>query len=250
MDFLKQITLILISPLTISVILILVSYAFKRANRLKIGKQISFLGILILLVCSQPWVANVLLYPLEYNSKRYHSSNLTKSDAIFVPACYYQTQYDLPEVSRWHECSMQRLIQAKILSDELEIPIIVTGGTFLADKDVKYSEKAKQFLEVLGVIPSKIISIPKGTDSQSEVEALKHGFNHLRLVTITSATHHYRLTQLLKNAQINSDIVQVDFQSSGELKPFISVPSILALERTRRAIYEYLAIAKYYVLKK
>jgi len=250
MDFLKQIILLLISPLTISVLLILMSYAFKRANYLNTGKKILLMGVLVLMVCSQPWVANVLLYPLEYNSKRYHSSDLTRSDAIFVPACYYQTQYDLPEVSRWHECSIQRLIQAKIFSDELKIPIIVTGGSFLADKDVKYSEKAKQFLETLGVTPDKVISIPEGTDSLSEVEALKTRFGHMTLVTVTSATHQYRLAQILKNADINSEIFQVDFQSSGELNPFLSLPSILALERTRRAIYEYLAIVKYNVLEK
>ncbi|WP_231129126.1 YdcF family protein [Alteromonas mediterranea] len=250
MDYLKQITLLLISPLTISVLLILLSYAFKRANHLNIGKQMLLMGTFVLMVCSQPWVANILLYPLEYNSKLYNSSDLTKSDAIFVPACYYQTQYDLPEVSRWHECSIQRLIQAKILSDELKIPIIVTGGNFLADKDVIYSEKAKQFLEMLGVIPSKVISIPEGTDSQSEVDALTHSLKYSSLITVTSATHQYRLAQLLENANINSEFIQVDFQSSGELKPFLTVPSILALERTRRAIYEYLAIAKYYVLEK
>ena len=233
MDFLKQIILLLISPLTISVLLILMSYAFKRANYLNTGKKILLMGVLVLMVCSQPWVANVLLYPLEYNSKRYHSSDLTRSDAIFVPACYYQTQYDLPEVS-----------------DELKIPIIVTGGSFLADKDVKYSEKAKQFLETLGVTPDKVISIPEGTDSLSEVEALKTRFGHTTLVTVTSATHQYRLAQILKNADINSEIFQVDFQSSGELNPFLSLPSILALERSRRAIYEYLAIVKYNVLEK
>lgn len=250
MDFLKQITLLLISPLTVSLLLILMSYAFKKVNRLYICKLTLSSGIIILLVCSQPWVANTLLYPLEYSSKRYHSSDLTQSEAIFVPACFYQTQYDLPEVSRWHECSMQRLIQAKILSDELGIPIIVTGGSFLSDKDVKYSEKAKQFLEVLGVLPNRIISVPEGTDSQSEVNALKRRFNRLSLVTITSATHQFRLSQILEKAHINSNVVQVDFQSSGELKPFLTAPSILALERTRRAIYEYMAIAKYYVLEK
>mgnify|MGYP003327139266 FL=1 len=95
-----------------------------------------------------------------------------------------------------------------------------------------------------------MISIPEGTDSLSEVEALKTRFGHITLVTITSATHQYRLAQILKNADINSEIFQVDFQSSGELNPFLSLPSILALERTRRAIYEYLAIVKYHVLEK
>ena len=89
MDFLKQITLLLISPLTVSLLLILMSYAFKKASRLYICKLTLSSGIIILLVCSQPWVANTLLYPLEYSSKRYHSSDLTQSEAIFVPACFY-----------------------------------------------------------------------------------------------------------------------------------------------------------------
>ncbi|WP_390607393.1 YdcF family protein [Alteromonas gracilis] len=221
-----------------------------KVKKEKIAKRLFVSGSLILFIFSQPWVANVLLYPLEHHEKLYDSSKISRGEIIFVPACYYQTRYDLPEVSRWHECSMQRLIQAKILSDELGIPIIVTGGSFLSDKNVKYSEKAKQFLEVLGVQPNRIISVPEGTDSQSEVNALKRRFNRLSIITITSATHQFRLSQILKNAHINSNVVQVDFQSSGELKPFLTSPSILALERTRRAIYEYMAIAKYYVLEK
>ena len=250
MFFLKQIILLLISPLVVSLMLMTASLILLKVKKEKIAKSLFVSGSLILFIFSQPWVANVLLYPLEHHEKLYDSSKISRGEIIFVPACYYQTRYDLPEVSRWHECSMQRLIQAKILSDELGIPIIVTGGSFLSDKDVKYSEKAKQFLEVLGVLPNRIISVPEGTDSQSEVNALKRRFNRLSLVTITSATHQFRLSQILEKAHINSNVVQVDFQSSGELKPFLTAPSILALERTRRAIYEYMAIAKYYVLEK
>jgi hypothetical protein len=42
----------------------------------------------------------------------------------------------------------------------------------------------------------------------------------------------------------------VDYSSSGNLTPRITLPSIYALEATRRALYEYLAIAKDYFFAK
>lgn len=250
MLFLKQITLLLISPLVISLLLISASFIFKSAENGKAAKRLLISGFLILLVFSQPWVSDVLLYPLEHSREPYKLAEIVESDAIFVPACYYQTRYNLPEISRWHECSLQRLVQAKILSEKLHLPIVVTGGNFLADKTVSYSEKAKSLLEMLGVPSENIISIPNGTTTFSEFEALRNLFNQKRIITITSATHRIRVRMISEQLGMKSKIISVDFQSSGELKPFITTPSILALERVRRAIYEYLAITKHKMMMK
>ncbi|WP_394221191.1 YdcF family protein [Alteromonas gracilis] len=225
--------------------MIILSVIANKLKKTKTAKWLLFSSVFVLLVFSQPWVANALLHPLEYNHDAQDSLDDVKYDAIFVPACYYQTNFELPEISRWHECSLQRLIQAKMLSDEHKLPIIVTGGNFLSDKSVKYSEKAESFLTLLGIAPENIVSIPEGADSLSEVEALSKLYRKKKLITVTSATHRIRIKQMLSQSEVESVIISVDFQSSGELTPFISYPSILALERTRRALYEYLAIAKY-----
>jgi len=245
MLFLKQIALLLISPLVVGLFLISTSFIYKKFRNEKAAQYLLVTGLIILLTFSQPWVSNILLYPLEYSRKPYELAEIAKSDAIFVPACYYQTRYNLPEISRWHECSLQRLVQAKILAEKLNIPIVVTGGKFLANETVNYSEKAKSFLEMLGVEPENIISIPKGTDTFSEAEALRVLFYQKRIITVTSATHQIRASMILEQLGMKPKVVSVDFQSSGELTPFISTPSIFALERVRKALYEYLAIAKY-----
>lgn len=249
MFFLKQIILLLISPLVVSLMLMTASLILLKVKKEKIAKRLFVSGSLILLIFSQPWVANVLLYPLEYNEKLYDSSKISQGEIIFVPACYYQTRYNLPEISRWHECSLQRLVQAKILSEKLNIPIVLTGGNFLDDKSVNYSEKAKSFLERLGVDQSNIISIPIGTDTFSEITALSNLYNEKKTITVTSATHRIRIEMMLKQLRMETTVVSVDFQSSGELKPFIAPPSISSLERVKKALYEYLAIAKYQITK-
>lgn len=245
----KQITLLLISPLVMSVFFIVLSVVANKVKKIKTARGLLLAGLFILLVFSQPWVANALLHPLEYNHVARSSLRDIKHEAIFVPACYYQTNFELPEVSRWHECSLQRLVQAQILSNKLALPIVVTGGNFLSDKKVTYSEKAEAFLMMLGVEPENITSISEGSDSLSEVRALSDHFRGKKLITVTSATHSTRIKEMLTQSGIDSDIVSVDFQSSGELTPFISYPDILALERTRKAFYEYLAITKYRIFE-
>jgi len=233
----------------VSLVLITASLILLKIKKEKIAKRLFVLGSLILLIFSQPWVANVLLYPLEHHEKLDEPSIISRGEVIFVPACYYQTRYNLPEISRWHECSLQRLVQAKILSEKLNIPIVLTGGNFLDDKSVNYSEKAKSFLETLGVNQNNIISIPSGTDTFSEIIALSNLYGKKKTITVTSATHRIRIEMMLKQLEMKSTVVSVDFQSSGELKPFIGSPSISSLERVRKALYEYLAIAKYQITK-
>lgn len=249
MFYLKQITLLLISPLVVSLTLMAASLILLRVNKKKVAKRLFVLGSLVLLIFSQPWVANVLLYPLEHTEKLYDSSKVSQGEVIFVPACYYYAHYNIPEISRWHECSLQRLVQAKILSEKLNIPIVLTGGNFLDDKSVNYSEKAKSFLETLGVDQNNIISIPTGTDTFSEIIALSNLYNKKKTITVTSATHRIRIEMMLKQLEMETTVVSVDFQSSGELKLFIAPPSISSLEQVRKALYEYLAIAKYQITK-
>jgi len=53
-----------------------------------------------------------------------------KPDYILVLACYYSTFGNVPETSRWSECSMQRNIEALRLHRKSGAPIILSGGNF------------------------------------------------------------------------------------------------------------------------
>ncbi|NDW14313.1 YdcF family protein [Alteromonas genovensis] len=200
----------------------------------------------ILLIFSQPWVANLLLYPLEFWKFEINEIK-TKPEVIFVPACYYHSGGKVPEITRWHECSLQRMLLAYQLHLELQVPIHFTGGNFLNDESIFFADKAKSFMTSLGVDGIDIVAIPKGYNTRSEVIALNATLAGKTIVAVSSATHRYRLSSLLSDFKIQHQVLSVDFHSSGELTPYITIPSYAALNNTGKAIYEYMAIAKYFV---
>ena len=243
---LKQIVLFLTSPLCVSLVLLAASVCYLKLLKPQRATTFLTISLALLLVFSQSWVANLLLYPLEFSELEEQRNN-AKPDIIFVPACYYHTEGNIPEITRWHECSIQRMLQAHQLHKELQIPIVLTGGNFLHDKSIFFASKAKMFMMTLGVDEENIIAIPSGYNTRSEVIALKARLPEKNILAISSATHRFRLSHLLSDFQYQHEVIGVDFHSSGELTPYLSKPSPNALYNTGRAVYEYLAIAKYFI---
>lgn len=194
----------------------------------------------MLLVASQPYTADLILYPLEHSDRNADESRgFSDADILFTPACYYSTFGDVSEMSRWSECSLQRLTRSAQLSIELRVPIVITGGNFLHDRSVNYATKAEQLLQSLGIQPENIIVVGKGTNTLEEVEHIKHLINQKRVLLVTSATHIERSKHLLEKWSKSVVTAPVDFHSSGKLTPFIKTPSINAIERIQIALYEY-----------
>jgi uncharacterized SAM-binding protein YcdF (DUF218 family) len=201
------------------------------------------------LLTTQPYFADLILYPLEYEIA-YSETALAfeEADVIVTPACYYSTVGKVSEISRWSHCSLQRLVQASNLSKELDKPILVTGGNFLHDPDINYSQKAYDLLLDLGVSRKNLILVAKGTDTASEVESIKSYITKKNVILVTSATHVKRASLLLSEHCNEISIFPVDFHSSGSLAPYLKIPSVSAMRRVEIAIYEYGARVKQLLL--
>lgn len=201
------------------------------------------------LLTTQPYVADLLLYSLEYDLPQTNTLKESKNaDFIVTPACYYSTIGKVSEISRWSHCSLQRLVQASKLSKELDKPILVTGGNFLHDPDTNYSLKAYDLLLDLGVPRKNLILVAKGTNTASEIESIKGYIIKKNVILVTSATHVRRASMLLSEYCNEISIFPVDFHSSGRLTPYIKLPSLSAMRRVEIAMYEYGARAKYFLL--
>lgn len=249
MNILQDIFFIVSAPLSLVCILFAASYLSAIVGAQKWRKMLFASGLFVLLVASQPYTADVLLYPLEHNTEN-QTINSEKASAtyIFTPACYYSTMGTVSEMSRWSSCSLQRLVRASQLSRELNIPIIVTGGNFLHDPAINYAEKAYELLRSVGIDEHQLIMVPQGTDTASEVEAVKQYLNESDVVLVTSATHIDRTRQLLKAYCKKVYSAPVDYHSSGSLSPFVERPSTNAMQRVERAIYEYGARIKHWLI--
>ena len=245
-NFLREITFFIISPLCLVTAFFAVGLWLLYTSKLNYAKPMLSITLASLMIFSQSWVSSVILYPLEFGFAREEGA-FEAPEYIYTPACYYSTSGSVPEISRWHECSLQRLLQAKIMSEQYQIPIILTGGNFLFDKSINYSSKAQELLVSLGMPADNIIILSEGTSTFSEIEALKKSYASSNFLVITSATHQKRVEMMLKDLSMHGQIYGVDFQSSGELIPFVTLPSASSLDKTRKAFYEYIALLKYLV---
>ncbi|GMM68912.1 hypothetical protein MTsDn1_22070 [Alteromonas sp. MTD1] len=242
----KQLAMFLVSPLCLSICLLLLNILMLKRNKLSAVKTFNIVALSLLLVFSQPWVADLVLNPLEFQSASTEAKEI-QPDYIFVPACYYHTEGNVPTITRWHECSLQRMLEAIKQQKKLEVPIVLTGGKFLQNKDVVFAREAEKFLHTFGVNHNNIIVIEAGWNTKSEVISLKEHLPDARVVAISSATHQIRLSYLLSDAGIEHTISAVDYHSSGDLSFYIVPPSSNALIKIQRAAYEYLALLKYFL---
>lgn len=243
MDIVKFIVISLTSPIVLCFSLCVVGLLCGFAGSVKLKKMMLTLSLCWLALCSQPYFSDLLLYPLEH---KFPQPNLdTKTDYIHVLGCYYDTAGAMTEISRWSECSLQRNIEAFRIYQNTGSKIIVTGGNFLTDKDVNYAERAADFLYSLGVNPSDIVIISEGKTTSEEIERILTRFPHATLGAVSSATHLTRLKMMYQEHASPVVLFPVDYTSTGELVPSLKLPSTSALIGVQKALYEYLAIAKY-----
>lgn len=245
-SFLREIILFIISPLCLITVFFAASLWLLYSSKVKSAKRLLSVTFISLMIFSQSWVSSIILYPLEFGFDE-ESETFDVPEYIYTPACYYSTHGAVPEISRWHECSLQRLLQAKMLSEQYQVPLVLTGGNFLFDKTIGYAIKAQEFLVSLGMPADNIIVLNEGSSTFTEIKAFGKSYPNTKVLAVTSATHQRRVSMMLADANIQAKVKGVDFKSSGELKPFASMPSATALDSTRKAFYEYVALLKYLI---
>ncbi|NDV91419.1 YdcF family protein [Alteromonas sp. 345S023] len=247
MDVLKSIAVTLTSPLIFALALLLSGWLLNIAAKYKLARFCRVTALIWLAVFSQPYVSNLLLYPLEYS--RAPQNNAPPPKYIHVLACYYNTLGNMSEVSRWSNCSIERNIEAfrQYIASQQRAKIIVTGGNFLANKDVFYANKAADFFVSLGVPLGDILTLPSGTNTQEEAQEVLRIYDNGPLLVVSSATHIKRLTMIYAPITQNVSFQAVDYHSDGRLTPHLTLPKLWALTNAQHAFYEYLALAKFHL---
>ena len=201
-----------------------------------------------ILLFSQPYVADLLLYPLEYRTQStdIQTENVYTPTFVLPLACYYQTHTNNPKLSRWPECSLLRMLTAKSLAQQYDAKLVLTGGNFLRDKSVNYSNVASQFLLDQGLPKKTIVNLGIGKNTREELTALLFLVEKQPVVIVTSATHVYRVKALAQELGLNASVIGAHYISGGKLTPYITLPTARALIQSKSAFYEYIAILKYY----
>jgi uncharacterized SAM-binding protein YcdF (DUF218 family) len=242
---------LLASPLNLFFICLCISMLcliFKNRWRLTLAKWLTGASLCWLFLTSQYVFSNWLLHPLEYKYPAIKANNKEwqQIDAILVLGCYYYDTPELPLMSNWPQCSLSRLLQAKLMNDQKNTPIYVSGGHFLLDKNISYAEKAAELLTQFQV--KDAIPLSAGTNTYTELLAFHQHYGDIPLAIVSSATHMRRVKILANKVGLTQVVlIPVEHLSNPSNPLTLNAPSLNSVYYSQRALYEYFALAYEYI---
>ena len=233
---------IILSLLTVPGLLILiycfglVSYGHKK--KLKIFSSCLF----IMFVISLPFFGKILSYPLQKLPQLFISSDLKEvKSAVVLTAGIYKNIMNEWQPSKNTEA---RILRAKRLLNEKNIPIIISGG--ITKKNAP--SEALVTKEFYSLVDTEI-----ETESLNTYQSAQNLKNYCKLfnnnlVIITDVLHSLRSYLSFKSQGCNTILYNYNYNYNNNnigLKDFI--PHIYGFSLFNNAIYEYIAIFYYLI---
>jgi uncharacterized SAM-binding protein YcdF (DUF218 family) len=170
------------------------------------------------------------------------SEEWQKTEAIVVLACNYFEDNDLPFVSRWPNCSLQRNLHAALMYRKHKMPIFLAGDILGSTDKFTQASHNQYFFEQMGVDSADIFILPKGVNTETEVNALTSILDGKHISLVTSASHLPRAVFYFEEKNIQVLPIPVEHLSRKSVEPVIGLPNAASLYRSERAIHEYLGL--------
>jgi uncharacterized SAM-binding protein YcdF (DUF218 family) len=233
------------SPLVHGLLIFIVLRFFAYlSHKDKLFYRLSFLPLVWIFTCSMTYPSVLMVKYLEdqYPVVQLTSEKWQTTDAIVVLACYYFDDDDLPFVSRWPECSLQRNLHAALMYQVKTMPIYLGAGVLGEQDSNSQAAFNAAFLRKLGVKAKDIHIFPGGNDTQSEVEALAPALQGKSVSLVTSASHQLRAVEYFNRQGIKVLAIPVEHLSRKKIEFTLDLPSARSLYRSERAIHEYLGL--------
>jgi uncharacterized SAM-binding protein YcdF (DUF218 family) len=214
------------------------------SNTPRIYKFISLIPVIWLLLCSMTYPSVLLIKNLEdqYPVVFIQSEEWRKTDAIVVLACYYFEDEELPFVSRWPNCSLQRNLHAALMYKAHPLPIYLAAGVLGKENKYSLAQHNQYFFESMGIDSADIFTTPSGFNTETEAQALSLLLQDKSISLVTSASHLPRAVKYFEDLGIKVLPIPVEHFSQIQIKPMIDLPSARSLYRSERAIHEYLGL--------
>lgn len=171
-----------------------------------------------------------------------NSEQWQKTDAIVVLACYHFEDEELPFVSRWPNCSLQRNLHAALMYKQHSLPIFLAGGVLGINDESPQAIHNQAFLENLGVDSKDIFTTAKGRNTETEVKALVQLLDGKEISLVTSASHLPRAVRYFEEHGIKVLPIPVEHLSRKNVHPVVGLPNAASLYRSERAIHEYFGL--------
>lgn len=227
-------------PITFIILRVLLRYTERKWWQ----QAFTYLPVAWVFLCASTYPSILLVRHLEnkFPPLPLTSTSWQSADAIVVMACYYFDDENLPLVSRWPRCSLQRNLQAAMLYKIKKMPIYLAGGKLFSKDRLSQAEFNKSVLVKLGVDEHDIVVITRGYNTKTEVQALSDSLSAKKIVLITSAAHMLRAVGYFSHSDTNIIASPVDYLARTDVGFRVTLPNAQSLYRSERAIHEYLGL--------
>jgi uncharacterized SAM-binding protein YcdF (DUF218 family) len=215
---------------------------FSKAPR--IYNFLSIIPLVWLILCSMTYPSVLLIKNLEdkYPVVFLKSQQWRETDAIVVLACYHFEDEELPFVSRWPNCSLQRNLHAALMYKAHPLPIYLAAGVLGKKNKSSLAEHNRTFFQQMGVDNADIFTTPSGSNTETEAQALSLLLQNKSISLVTSASHLPRAVKYFEDLGVKVLPIPVEHLSRIQIEPMINLPNAQSLYRSERAIHEYLGL--------
>ena len=244
MIYLHKILPLILSPLFIIILIISFGIIFK-------SKKISFLGIVILIICSLPIISNYLTYLLEKDYRPTDITSIAKADAVVVLSGMVTKVKGDKEFKYEFTGSVDRIFAGIELIKENKAPyLILTRGKVPWSQGKPEGEFLYDYAIKAGIDKQQIILTENVQNTDQEAKAIKEILTeNAKIILVTSAFHMPRAEKVFKAANINLIPFPVDFQNSKSKTTMMDfIPSAGSLFDTSHFVREMIG-RLYYNLK-
>jgi uncharacterized SAM-binding protein YcdF (DUF218 family) len=203
-------------------------------------------GIICLVLCGYAPISNMLLYPLE---NRYPSLDqvLTESHLDQLPKFIvvlgggHRANPDIPTTSQLSDPALARLIEGIRIHYLIpESKLVLTGGPVF--DSVPEAIVTASLAQSLGVDEQDILLETESNFTQEQAKFIQTMLGDEAFILVTSASHMPRSVALFRKLGMDPIPAPTDYwiTQSPNWHQYFSLPSVKNLEKTERALYEYL----------
>lgn len=216
-------------------------------RRRRTGKVLVAVGILIFALLSFDQISSKIISPLE---QRYGAYSPSISGNVSDPVKYvavlgggHASDPSLPVTSQLSRASLLRLVEGiRVYRKNPGSKMILSGGAVF--DPVPEAKTLADSARALGVKGDDIIMESDSKDTKDQARFIKKIVGGNRFVLVTSASHMPRAMALFRKLGMDPIPAPAGHlaKKSKELSPGQFFPSAGSLQKSERAVYEYLGI--------
>jgi uncharacterized SAM-binding protein YcdF (DUF218 family) len=236
-------------PLSIVLLALLRFWALSR-RREKPAWRVFWFAFLLLWLCSMPWGADVLLWPLEGPFE--HAPPPLQADVILVLGGALDLAKTEPGRLEYTQASDRFMYAVKLAQRFPQATVIFAGGTTSFIDKAKTEASLLQAEAVAFGVPAGRIRVDDRSrnthENALEARRILSEVGGRQVVVLTSAFHMRRSLGCLRQVGIEAMPYAVDFRNHrGAPDPFGWVPQASRLDDATAAIREYVGLVVYRV---